>query len=301
VGTQSFQSNGSRAYDNGVACSRVLTDFIVVTPFCSLIPRLECCMPFMATNFTWSAGCKRMQRVILLILVVIQLDGCSGGSSSSGSPATTASAASVSTNTPSPTPSQSSSTPLTISGAPAASVSAPPTISGTPAASVALGGTYNFTPVASDSNSKTLSFSIQNKPSWASFNSETGELSGTPTSADVGSYSNVSISVSDGVLSATLPSFSISVTQIATGSATLSWIPPTTNANGTTLTNLAGYYVHYGTNAASLADTITIANPGISTYVISNLSPGTWFFSVTAFNSSKVDSNFSNIVNKMIQ
>jgi hypothetical protein len=272
-------------------------------------------MPFMATNFTWSAGCKRMQRVILLILVVIQLDGCSGGSSSSGSPATTASAASVSTNTPSPTPSQSSSTPPTISGAPAASVSAPPTISGTPAASVsapptisgtpaasvALGGTYNFTPVASDSNSKTLSFSIQNKPSWASFNSETGELSGTPTSADVGIYSNVSIGVSDGVLSATLPSFSISVTQIATGSATLSWIPPTTNANGTTLTNLAGYYVHYGTNAASLADTITIANPGISTYVISNLSPGTWFFSVTAFNSSKVKSNFSNIVNKMIQ
>ena len=258
-------------------------------------------MPFMATNFTWSAGCKRMQRVILLILVVIQLDGCSGGSSSSGSPATTASAASVSTNTPSPTPSQSSSTPLTISGAPAASVSAPPTISGTPAASVALGGTYNFTPVASNSNSKTLSFSIQNKPSWASFNSGTGELSGTPTSADVGSYSNVSIGASDGVLSATLPSFSISVTQIATGSATLSWIPPTTNANGTTLTNLAGYYVHYGTNAASLADTITIANPGISTYVISNLSPGTWFFSVTAFNSSKVKSNFSNIVNKMIQ
>jgi hypothetical protein len=235
-------------------------------------------MPFMATSFTWSAGGQTMQRVILLILAVIQLAGCSGGSNSSGSPATTAGAASASTNTPSP---------LTISGA--------------PAASVALGGTYNFTPVASDSNGKTLSFSIQNKPSWASFNSETGELLGTPTSAQVGSYSNVSISVSDGVLSATLPSFSISVTQIATGAATLSWIPPTTNANGTTLTNLAGYYVHYGTNAASLADTITIANPGISTYIISNLSPGTWFFSVTAFNTSKVEGIFSNIVNKMIQ
>ena len=219
-----------------------------------------------------------MQRVILLILAVIQLAGCYGGSNSSGSPATTAGAASASTNTPSP---------LTISGA--------------PAASVALGGTYNFTPVASDSNGKTLSFSIQNKPSWVSFNSETGELSGTPTSAQVGSYSNVSISVSDGVLSATLPSFSISVTQIATGAATLSWIPPTTNANGTSLTNLAGYYVHYGTNAASLADTITIATTGISTYVIGNLSPGTWFFSVTAFNTSKVEGIFSNIVNKMIQ
>jgi hypothetical protein len=232
-------------------------------------------------------GVQTMQRVILLVLAVIQLAGCYGGSYSSGSPATTASAASASTNAASPTPSQSGSAPLTISG--------------TPAASVALGGTYNFTPVASDSNGKTLSFSIQNKPSWASFNSETGELSGTPTSAHVGSYSNVRISVSDGVLGATLPSFSISVTQIATGSATLSWIPPTTNANGTTLTNLAGYFVHYGTNAASLADTIIVANPGISTYVISNLSPGTWFFSVTAFNTSKVESNFSNIVKKMIQ
>src|ERR1035438_10757608 len=232
----------------------------------------------MATNFTWSGGVQTMQRVILLILAVIQLAGCNGGSYSTGSTAMTASAASASTNAPSPL-----------------------TISGTPAASVAQGGTYNFTPVATDSNGNTLSFSIQNKPSWASFNSETGELSGTPTSAQVGSYSNLSISVSDGVLTAALPSFSISVTQFATGSATLSWIPPTTNANGTTLTNLAGYFVHYGTNAASLAETVTISNPGIATYVVSNLSPGTWFFSVTAFNTSKVESNFSNIVNKMIQ
>ena len=223
-----------------------------------------------------------MQRVFLLILAAIQLAGCNS-SYTTGSATTTA----ASTSTTSPTQSQSTNDPLTISG--------------NPVTSVTLGSAYNFTPVTSVSNGKSLSFSIQNLPSWASFNSETGQLSGTPTSADVGSYSNVSISVSDGGLGATLPSFSISVTQIATGSATLSWIPPTTNANGTALTNLAGYYVHYGTDAASLADTITIANPGISTYVVSNLSPGTWFFSVTAFNTSKVESNFSNIVNKTIQ
>jgi hypothetical protein len=215
----------------------------------------------------------------MLILVAIQLVGCDNSSSSSS-------------NSPASTPAANSS----VTGANGSA-----TISGTPIASVVVGSAYNFTPAASDPNGNALSFSIQNKPSWASFNSQTGQLSGTPTSADVGSYSNVSISVSDGVLSATLASFSISVTQIGTGSATLSWIPPTTNANGTTLTNLAGYLVHYGTNAASLAETITIANPGISTYVISNLSPGTWFFSVTAFNTSKVESNFSNIANKMIQ
>jgi hypothetical protein len=215
----------------------------------------------------------------MLILVAIQLVGCDNSSSSSS-------------NSPASTPAANSS----VTGANGSA-----TISGTPIASVVVGSAYNFTPAASDPNGNALSFSIQNKPSWASFNSQTGQLSGTPTSADVGSYSNVSISISDGVLSATLPSFSISVTQIGTGAATLSWIPPTTNANGTTLTNLAGYLVHYGTNAASLADTITIANPGIATYVISNLSPGTWFFSVTAFNTSKVESHFSNIVNKLIQ
>jgi hypothetical protein len=215
----------------------------------------------------------------MLILVAIQLVGCDNSSSSSS-------------NSPASTPAANSS----VTGANGSAM-----ISGTPMASVVVGSAYNFTPAASDPNGNALSFSIQNKPSWASFNSQTGQISGTPTSADVGSYSNVSISVSAGVLSATLPSFSISVTQIGTGSATVSWIPPTTNANGTTLTNLAGYLVHYGTNAASLAETITIANPGISAYVISNLSPGTWFFSVTAFNTSKVESNFSNIVHKMIQ
>jgi hypothetical protein len=219
-----------------------------------------------------------MQRVIMLILVAIQLVGCNNSSSTSSNPAT--------------------STPATNSSVTGANGSA--TISGTSVGSVVVGSAYNFTPAASDPNGNALSFSIQNKPSWASFNSQTGQLSGTPTSADVGSYSNVSITVSDGALSATLPSFSISVTQIATGSATLSWLPPTTNTDGNTLTNLAGYRIHYGTNLASLADSVTIANPGIATYVIGNLSSGKWYFSVTAFNASNVESNFSNIASKTI-
>jgi hypothetical protein len=219
-----------------------------------------------------------MQRVIMLILVAIQLVGCDNSSSTSS-------------NSPTSTPATNSSV---------TDVNGPPTISGTPVASVVVGSAYNFTPAAPDPNGNALSFSIQNKPSWASFNSQTGQLSGTPTSADVGSYSNVSISVSDGVLSATLPSFSISVTQFATGSATLSWLPPTTNTDGATLTNLAGYHIHYGTNPASLADRVTIANPGISTYVIGNLPPGKWYFSVTAFNTSRVESHFSNVASKTI-
>jgi len=89
--------------------------------------------------------------------------------------------------------------------------STPPTIAGTPPTSVTVGSSYSFEPSATDSNGDALSFSVANKPSWASFSIATGELSGTPTSADVGTDSGITISVSDGTASAALPAFSITV------------------------------------------------------------------------------------------
>lgn len=86
-----------------------------------------------------------------------------------------------------------------------------PTISGVPAASVAEDSAYLFQPSASDADGDSLSFSIQNRPAWASFNSGTGRLSGTPGNNDVGSYDSITITVSDGSASATLGPFSISV------------------------------------------------------------------------------------------
>ncbi len=73
-----------------------------------------------------------------------------------------------------------------------------PTITGTPASSVVAGQPYSFTPSASDADGDALSFSIQNRPAWATFASSTGQLSGTPTRTQVGSYGNILISVSDG-------------------------------------------------------------------------------------------------------
>ena len=85
-----------------------------------------------------------------------------------------------------------------------------PTISGSPATSVIAGSPYKFTPTAGPTGD-TLTFSIRNQPSWASFSPTTGELSGTPKSANVGSDSNIVISVSDGSLSAALGAFTITV------------------------------------------------------------------------------------------
>ena len=61
-----------------------------------------------------------------------------------------------------------------------------PTISGSPATTVTAGTQYAFQPTAADVDKNTLGFTVQNKPAWANFNTATGALTGTPTSANVG-------------------------------------------------------------------------------------------------------------------
>lgn len=72
-----------------------------------------------------------------------------------------------------------------------------PTISGYPDIDVTENEAYSFTPTVSDDNGDTLTFSIENKPSWASFDSGTGTLSGTPSAGDAGIYTDIIISVTD--------------------------------------------------------------------------------------------------------
>ena len=91
-------------------------------------------------------------------------------------------------------------------------VNDPPIINGTPAVSVDQDSAYSFTPTASDVDlGTTLTFSITNKPVWASFNTSTGALTGTPVAANVGADAGIVISVSDGTASSSLPAFSIQV------------------------------------------------------------------------------------------
>ena len=101
----------------------------------------------------------------------------------------------------------------------------PPTISGTPAASVTAGSAYSFRPVASDPDGNTLLFSIQNQPSWANFSTTTGRLSGTPTTANVGTSARITITVSDGTATASLASFTIQVNAPANRAPTISGTP----------------------------------------------------------------------------
>jgi len=175
-----------------------------------------------------------------------------------------------------------------------------PTISGTPATTIVEGQAYSFTPTASDPDGDTLSFTITNRPSWATFNASNGMLSGTPGAGTVGTYSNIQIQVNDGTVETSLPAFSIAVQQAANGSATLSWVAPTMRTDGTPLNNLAGFRLRYGNSSGNYPNTITLNNPGLTSYVVGNLASGTWFFVLAAYDSAGLESSNTGPVSKTI-
>ena len=174
-------------------------------------------------------------------------------------------------------------------------------VSGTPAATVTAGQAYSFTPTVRGGGAA-VTYSIQNTPSWASFNTSTGQLSGTPQAANAGTYSNIIISVSDNGSSASLPPFAITVAEAnsATGTADVSWTPPTTNTDGSTLTDLAGYNIYYGTSSTALTQKVQVSNVGVTNYVISGLASGTWYFAVTAYTTAGAESSLSDVASKTI-
>jgi ABC-type glycerol-3-phosphate transport system substrate-binding protein len=91
-----------------------------------------------------------------------------------------------------------------------------------------------------------------------------------------------------------------SPTGASAGAATLSWQAPTTDTNGEPLTNLSGYVIYYGASQTDLSQTIKLNTVGMQTYVIDNLTAGTWYFAIRAMTSSGAESGLSDIVSKTI-
>jgi hypothetical protein len=178
-----------------------------------------------------------------------------------------------------------------------------PTISGTPPATIGVGERYDFQPSVSDPDSTVFRFEISGQPSWADFDVLTGELTGTPSAGDVGVYQNIEISVTDGTSDASLAPFSIEVvaTGAPTGSVTLNWVPPTENEDGSQLVDLAGYRIYWSRDGGAYGPPTTISNPSVTRYVVENLTPGTYEFVATSFNSANVESRYSGAVTKVVQ
>ena len=87
---------------------------------------------------------------------------------------------------------------------------------------------------------------------------------------------------------------------LSAGDATLSWDPPATNADGTPLDDLAGYSIYYGTSSGSYSQNIDVGDT--TTYIVAGLTEGlTYYFAVTAYDTSMNESDYSNEVSKTIQ
>ncbi len=164
------------------------------------------------------------------------------------------------------------------------------------------GSTYAFEPSVSQ-NTGTVTFTIANQPVWASFDSSTGALTGTPSLAYLGTTANITITANDATGAAVIGPFDITVTAPAAnppGSATLTWVAPTLNTNGTPLTDLAGYHIYYGTSATQLSQEVILDDASTTTYVINGLTTGTYYFVVTAVSSAGTESTQSNLVTKTL-
>jgi hypothetical protein len=261
---------------------------------------------------------KQIVRLAGLIVLSASLAACGGG----GSEGTTQSATAadqtapsqpVSPTTPaSPDTPTSPTTPTSPDTMPPAETPAPgetptapanptapvasnhaPTISGAAILSITAGQAYSFVPTANDADGDRLQFAISSKPSWATFDTATGRLSGVPTNANVGSYEEIEISVSDGKASTTLPQFAIAVAAAAPTmqSVTLSWAPPTTNTDGTALTNLNGYRILYGTQPGVYTQSVTVNSAGLTRYTLENLPSGKYYLVMVAVNSAGAESD----------
>jgi Putative Ig domain len=183
----------------------------------------------------------------------------------------------------------------------AASTSAAFSLSGTPATSAIVGAQYMFQPAASQPT-PAVSYSITGQPSWATFNSATGALSGTPDQSAAGTSATVTITASNGGESASIGPFTIAVKSGsgAPGSVTLNWEAPAENTNGTAATEIIGYYIYYGTSPDNLDQWVVAWGADTSSGTVTNLAPGTYYFSVAAYNWMGVEGTPTGVVSTTI-
>jgi hypothetical protein len=86
--------------------------------------------------------------------------------------------------------------------------------------------------------------------------------------------------------------------QTCSGSAQLSWQAPTTNTDGSALSDLAGFKVYWGQAQGSYTSSQTISSAAGLSYTVGGLCDGTWYFVVTSVNAAQTESAYSNVASK---
>ena len=244
--------------------------------------------------------CKSIGSVSLLI--ALTAGGGGGGGGGGGSASSSTGSTGTGTVATGSTETESIVTGTTATGTTATGTAdaGSPVISVAPTSQVVAGTPFSLAPIVRNPKGVALSFTARNLPDWASIDESTGRISGTPHSGDVGTHGNIRIVASGGGKSVMSPAFAVRVSDVVSGAVTLTWLPPTQNADGSPLMDLAGYRIYYGRTPGQLNQSVTIKSPGITSYVIENLTPAVWYFVATAYNHNGIESTPSNSAAKRV-
>ena len=85
-----------------------------------------------------------------------------------------------------------------------------------------------------------------------------------------------------------------------TGTAQLTWQAPQARTDGSPLDDLSAYRIHYGVEPDQLRCRILVEDPKATTWKVTALPPGKWYFAVVSVDGAGVESELSGIVSKQI-
>ena len=90
-------------------------------------------------------------------------------------------------------------------------------------------------------------------------------------------------------------------------STTLNWNAPVTNVDKSTLKDLAGFKIYYGTSSGKYTQVIKVPlsacdlSAGTCAYQVQGLAAGTYYFAITALDSYNHESDYSNELARTVQ
>jgi len=185
----------------------------------------------------------------------------------------------------------------------------PPSIAIEAIADAQVGSAFDYQLVARDPESDTLRFTAVNLPTWASLDPVSGHISGTPGPDDAGLYESISITVADATHEVVTAPFSITVNpasdapeaqESGSGVASLQWEIPASKVSGEPLDDLAGFRILYGRSSSDLDHSVMIPDPATTSYQVSSLTSGIWYFAVVAVSASGLEGPPTTLATKSI-
>ena len=198
------------------------------------------------------AGWRTAARLAPILLVTLALTACFDDNSASGT--------------------QAGSVPVQSTGASA--TNAAPVVAGTPATEIPAGFPYVFKPTVSDPEGDAVTLQVQGAPRWATFESSTGELRGTPTDADVGDVTGIVIKASDGKATTTFGPFSVKVKRPTTPTGTAGSRPPTIGGTPPTTVAAGSGYSFQAVGADPDGDRLTYGATNLPSWLGINTANG---------------------------